>query len=518
MNAGTVPTQYPTEGRRKLITAGIMLSTMAVALDGTIANVALPQMQSSLSASPEQVVWVLTSYMIASAIMTPLASWLASRFGRKRVMSISVASFTLASLVCGLAGSLEVELAARLVQGISGAGLIPLGQATLLDINPPERQGRAMALAGLGAMLGPLSGPTLGGWLTDALSWRWVFFINLPIGVLAFLALSTFMEESREKGMARFDLLGFATVSILLGGLQLVLDRGPQLDWFDSAEIVGETLVVLLALWLAAVHMATARDTFVRAALFTDRNYVVGCLLSVVVGIITFATVPIVTIMMQNLLGYSALLTGLVSMPRGVGTVMGLIVVGNLIGKIDSRLLLLSGLLLTALGLYIFASLNLDTDQPPMLAGAFLQGIGGGLMIAPLSSLVFSTLKPHFRNEGAAIYALARNIGASLGISLLQFLAAHNDASVAGRLAEGIRPDNPELGLSAPALTFDDLPMLRMMAGQISRQAAMVATIDTLWLTFLVTCAALPLALAMRTKHLARSNSPAPHPVEAAAH
>ena len=494
------PPAYPSPGRRALITGSVMLSTMIVALDATIANVALPHMQASLGASPEQVVWVLTSYLIASAIMTPLASWLASRFGRQKVMTISAAGFTLASLACGLAGSLEFMVVARIVQGLCGAGLIPLGQATLMDINPPERQGKAMAMAGLGAMLGPLTGPTLGGWLTDNFTWRWVFLINLPVGILALIGIATFLPEVRDKVLRRFDMLGFATVSVFLGSFQLLLDRGEQLDWFDSAEIWIYAALFIGAGYQAVVHMLTARNTFVRAELFADRNYVFGCAISTVVGVVVFATVPIITIMMQTLLGYTPLHAGVVGMPRGIGTVLGLLIVGRMMGRIDARVLLFIGLSMLSVSLWMFAGMTLQMDERQLLIANFLQGMAGGLLIAPLSALTLTTLPPHFRNEGSAIYALARNMGSSLGISALQVLSTRNNASVSGQLSENVRPDNPQFGGALPDFNFHSLPDLAGMAGQIARQAAMVATVDTMWLTCLLSLATLPIALMMRTK------------------
>ncbi len=491
---------YPTPGRRLLITASVILVTMMVALDTTIANVALPHMQSSLSASPEQVVWVLTSYLLASAIMTPLSGWLASRYGRKRVMGISALTFTLSSLACGFAGSLEFMIFARLVQGISGAGLVPLGQATLLDINPPEKQGQAMAMTGLGAMLGPIAGPTLGGYLTDAFSWRWVFLINIPLGVIATIGIGLYMSETREKGMSRFDVMGFATLSLFLASLQLMMDRGQQLDWFDSVEIWIEAGMMLLFGYLTVVHMFTAKNTFVRGEIFLDRNYALGTVVSIVIGIVAFATIPIITIMMQTLLGYTALQTGLVSMPRGIGTVIGLIIVSRLIGRVDARILLLLGLAMTAVSLYLFSQIALAVDEGPLLFAGLLQGFAGGLMIAPLTTISFSTLTPKFRNEGAAIYSLARNIGSSLGISALQMFALNDSARVAGHLAENVRPDNPTFEAAMPDFDFSAIQSMFRIAREISRQSAMVATVDTLWMACLLAIATIPVALLMKAQ------------------
>jgi DHA2 family multidrug resistance protein len=491
---------YPSPRRKALITGSVMLSTMIAAMDSTIANVALPQMQSSLSASSEQILWVLTSYMIASAIMTPVASWLARRFGRKPVMALSVAGFTLASLACGMATSLPMMILARLIQGISSASLLPLGQATLLDINPPETQGKAMAMAGLGSMVGPLAGPTLGGWLTDVTSWRWVFLINLPIGVLAFIGLSTSMDDTRDKNVGRFDTFGFATISIFLGAFQLMMDRGQQLDWFDSREITLEATIAGLFAYFAVVHMFTARETFIRAEIFKDRNFSIGSLISAVIGIITFATVPIIMVMMQTLLGYTAFFTGLISMPRGVGTTIAIVVAGNLVNRMDTRILLFAGLSVSAFSLYLFTRISLDTDQMPLIVAGLLQGFGGGLMIVPLTTLVFSTLSPEYRNEGAAIFALTRNIGASLGISGLQAMAIHNSANVATRLSAAIRPDNPMLQMARPDFSFAAAQSLAGVSAEISRQAAMVATLDTIWFACLLALALLPVILFMRNR------------------
>ncbi|MBU6267793.1 MAG: DHA2 family efflux MFS transporter permease subunit [Sphingomonadales bacterium] len=496
----TAPHLAISKSRRTLITCSVMLSTMIVALDGTIANVALPHMQASLLASPEQVVWVLTSYLVASAIAMPLSGWLASRYGRKLVMVASAAGFTLASVSCGLSTSLGMMVVSRLLQGAFGAGLVPLGQATLLDVYPPERQGQAMVIAGLGAMIGPLSGPTLGGWLTDAFNWRWIFMINVPIGLAAMVGLWSTLPETRNEGMAKFDLFGFATVSIFIGTLQLMMDRGQQLDWFESREICIEAAAVAVFLWMSVVHMLTARDTFVSVDVFRDRNFTIGTVISAAIGILIFASVPIIVVMQQQLLGYSAYYSGLVSLPRGFGTVFGLLVVGRLMGRVDERVLLLAGLAMLSLALWMLSRLSLQTDATPLLITAGLQGMGGGLMIAPLSAISYSTLALRLRNEGAALYALARSIGQSLGLSALQALSLRNAAQVSSRLVEGVIPSSATLAYAAPGLRFDEGLGLRALAGEAYRQAAMVATIDSMWLILLLALAMMPLILLMQRR------------------
>lgn len=499
---------YPSPARKAFITASVMITTLIVTIDMTITVVAVPKMMADLQAGPDQIAWVLTSYLIASAVMMPLASWLASRFGRKRVMFISIATFTIASLVCGSARSIEVMVLARIVQGLGGAGLIPLGQATLLDINPPEKQPMAMAYAGLGAMVGPLLGPTLGGWLTDNYSWHWVFLINLPIGIAALIGMLSHLEV-RDTSMPRFDWIGFLTITVFVGGFQLILDRGEQVDWFDSAEICIEAGVVALAFYLLMVHMFTRRDTFLRADLFKDRNFAIGTMVSTVVGMVIFASSPMLVMYTENLLGYSAFKFGLINIPRAVGTIVGLLIVTRIMRLIDARLLLLVGMAMSVVSLYLFAGLNLETDAMPIMIAGTFQGFSGGMLISPLSALAFATLNPAYRNEGAAMFALVRNLGQSMGISAMTLISIQQTAQVSARLTEGVRPDNPMLEWARPGMDFSDPANLARTSGEIWRQATMVATIDAFWLSCLVALATIPVIFLMKKQKLGQL-APAP--------
>ncbi len=498
---------YPDRTRRWLITGSAMLAATMVAVDTTIANVALPHIQSTMSASQEQIIWVLTSYLIASAIATPLSGWLASRFGRKRVMVISVAGFTLASLLCAMANDLPTLVLARTIQGAAGAGLVPLSQATLLDINPPENQAKAMAIYGLGSMLGPLVGPTLGGWLTDTYSWRWVFFINLPFGILAGLGMATFLSETRDVRPPRFDMFGFAALSIALASFQLMLDRGQQLDWFDATEVRIWAALLLVCVYLTAVQMFTRKDSFINPQMFADRNFAVGCLISCTIGVVSFATIPILTVMMQSLLGYTALSTGMIGAPRAIGTLLSMILVTRLIGRIDTKILLVTGLALTGICQYMYAGIDLSVDAHTLLIDGLVQGIGSGLIFVPLSTIVFSTLSGNLRNQGAAMYALTRNIGASLGISLLQRQLTQQQAVAQSHLTEAVRPDSPVLQWQMPDFNLGSNTAIAQMAGLVERQATMLAYISVYQLLAAISFIMLPAIFLMRSPR--RASPPA---------
>ncbi|MFT3966531.1 MAG: DHA2 family efflux MFS transporter permease subunit [Sphingobium sp.] len=502
--------RYPDPARRLLISVSAMLAATMVAVDTTIANVALPHMQSTMSASQDEIVWVLTSYLVAAAIATPLSGWLASRFGRRAVMLWSIAGFTLASLLCGVADDLGTLVAARTIQGICGAGLVPLSQATLLDIYPPDKHGKAMAVFGLGSLLGPIIGPTLGGWLTDYFSWRWVFFINLLLGLLSGVGMYLFQIEARDAKPEKFDLFGFATISIALAAFQLMLDRGQQLDWFDATEVCVYAGILAVSLYLAIVHMCTTRNSFIKPRLFGDRNFAIGCLLSATIGVVAFATIPLITVMMQHLLGYTALRTGMVSAPRGIGTLVSMLLVSRMIGRVDTRLFIFGGLALTAFGLFLYARLDLYADQGALLWAGFVQGVGSGLMFVPLSTIVFATLPQALRNEGAAMYNLTRNIGSSIGISLLQRELFVSTAIGQSRLVEGVRPDSPVAQYAAPDMDFSSLESLARMNGEVARQASMVAYVDTFALTAIIAALMIPAIMFLRPPRRSAKAEPLP--------
>ncbi|MCJ2187278.1 MDR family MFS transporter [Novosphingobium beihaiensis] len=498
MTAEVLPIQYPSKARRMLITIPSMIASTMVAVDITIANVALPHMQSSLSASQEQVLWVLTSYLVAGAIATPLSGWLAGRVGRKNVMLFSVAGFTIASALCGLSTSLTMIVLARFLQGACGAALVPLSQAILLDINPPEEHAKAMAVFALGSMAGPIIGPTLGGWLTDTLSWRWVFFINVPFGILSFLGMLAFLVRRHNRDVPRFDLFGFVTVSIALTSLQLILDRGEHLDWWESTEIRIYTLILAISGYLTIVHMFTAKDTFIRPELFRDRNFAVGSVFSMMIGVVAFATIPMVVVMTQSLLGYTALHTGIVGLPRAIGTLFSMLIVTRLVALVDVRAIIIAGLAIMGVSMLMYSHMDLYVDERALLVTGFVQGMGSGLIFVPLSVVVFSTLAPRLRNEGASMYALTRNIGNAIGISLLNVKLVQDIAASRNGLVQGLRPDNPVVQYTRPDLDFSSTGALARLNGEVMRQASMVGNVSIYHFVFLLTLILIPLVLLLR--------------------
>jgi len=484
---------------RGVITACVMMATIMQALDTTIANVALPYMQGNLSATQDQINWVLTSYIVAAAITTPVTGFLAARFGRRRIFLAAVAGFTGASVLCGMAGSIEQMVLFRLLQGIFGAPLVPMSQSVLLDSYPKERHGSAMAMWGVGVMVGPILGPTLGGWLTESYNWRFVFYVNLPVGILTFLGLSTFLSESKITKLA-FDWFGFATLSLFIGALQMMLDRGEQLDWFSSAEIVLEAALAGLSLYLFLVHTVTSERPFIDPRMFRDRNFSIGLIFIFMVGIILLATLALLTPYLQNLMGYPVITAGLVLAPRGIGTMIAMIIVGRVINKVDPRALIISGLLLTSFALYEMAGFTPDVSQGTLIRTGIIQGFGLGFIFVPLSTITFATLTPEFRTQGTALFSLVRNIGSSIGISLVIFLLGRNTQVMHTELVQHITPFNDALQSGGPARVWD----LATAAGraalnaEITRQATIIAFNDDFKLMMIVALAALPLVLLLR--------------------
>jgi DHA2 family multidrug resistance protein len=499
---------------RVAITISIMLATFMQGVDTTIANVALPHMQGSLSAAQDQIAWVVTSYIVAAAIMTPLTGWLAGRFGIKWVFLISVIGFTLASALCGAATSLSQLVIYRLLQGVCGAALVPLSQAVLFQINPPERHAKAMAVWGMGVILGPIIGPALGGYLTDYYNWRWVFYINLPVGILASIGIFLFIRESRHGHREPFDFFGFATLSLAIGALQMMLDRGELKDWFGSTEIWVEAALAALGLYLFVVHTWTATlRSFLNRDLLKDANCVTGTLLMFLVGIPLYGTMTLLPTMLQQLMNYPVVTTGLVTAPRGIGTMLAMFVVARLVGRIDIRLIILSGLLITAAALWQMTGFTMQMGMGPIITSGLLQGFGLGFVFTPLSTVTFSTLPRNILTQGTAIFSLMRNVGGSIGISIVEALLTENTQTVHSRLVEGLRPDNPLVHTLPAPWSLTAPAGIAALNAEATRQAAMVAYIDDFKLMMLIVILASPLLLLLK-KPPARTAGPSPAAAE----
>ncbi|KUO56184.1 MAG: disulfide bond formation protein DsbA [Sphingomonadales bacterium BRH_c3] len=498
---------YLQTGNYWLLIIGIMSASLLQILDTTIANVAIPHMQASLGATIDSVTWVLTSYIIASAIALPITGWLADQIGARRLFIGSVAGFIIASMLCGMAQNLEEMIAFRALQGVAGAFIAPLSQAFMLDVTKPSKHPQVMAIWGMGIMIGPILGPILGGWLTESANWRWVFYVNLPIGILSLTTLIAFLPH-REKRKRRFDLTGFILLALALSGLQLLLDRGGHVDWFDATEIWIYTIVAAAAAWMVVVHLATADNPLFHVRLFTDRNFVISLLFMLLIGVVMFAVMALLPPMLQNLFGYGVIDTGIVLMPRGVGILISMQLSGLMMRwGFDARAIVATGLLMTAFSLWQMAHWSLAVDNVHIIGSGLIQGLGMGLVFIPLQVVAFATLPPHLRTEGSSLLNLSRSLGASAGIALMMVLLGRN-----------IQVSHSDLAGHVTALTGNIVDVstidrfqamgdvvLRIADAEVNRQAAMIAYIDDFWLMMWVTLAAAPLAFLLRINRRARA-------------
>jgi DHA2 family multidrug resistance protein len=512
MASATGPVANPI-AHRGMITACVILAVIMQALDTTIANVALPYIQGSVSASQDQINWVLTSYIVAAAIMTPPSGWLAGRFGRKRVLSVSIVGFVIASMLCGMAQSLPQIVVFRLLQGFFGAALVPLSQSILLDIYTPAERGSAMALFGVSVMVGPVLGPVIGGWLTDNLTWRWVFYINLPIGALALAGVSVFVKETTADRSSKLDWLGFGTLSLAIASLQLFMDRGEQLNWFGSGEIIIEAVVCAAAAYVFLVHTLTSKKSFVNPSLFRDRNFSVGMFFIFIVGITYLASLALMTPYLQTLMGYPVTTAGIVMGPRGLGTMACMFLVGRLIGRVDTRILLMCGLGLTAWAMWIMTGWTPDVSQWTVVSTGFIQGAGLGFLFVPLTTVTFSTLSPEKRSEGTGLYNLSRNIGSSVGISIVSALLIENTQVNHAEIGAYVTATNRYFNIPAIAGNWSPLTASGRAAldSQITQQATIISYTDDFKLLMILSLAAIPLVFLL--KRASANSAPMDHAV-----
>ncbi|HET6608592.1 MAG TPA: DHA2 family efflux MFS transporter permease subunit [Rhodopila sp.] len=486
---------------RTIITLCTVGATLMQALDQTIANVALPYMQGSLSATYDEITWVLTSYITAAAIMTAPVGWLAARFGRKYLFITCLVGFTATSMMCGAAQSLSQMVVFRLLQGMFGAALVPLSQSTMMDIYPAEQRGKAMAIWGIGVMVGPILGPTLGGYLTEMYNWRFVFYINLPFGILATLGLLFFMPRSFGNFSLKFDWVGFGVLSLGIGGLQMMLDRGQNQDWFTSREIITEAVLGGLGVYLFVIHMLTAKKPFIPPMLFVDRNFAAGLSLMFTTGTILVSSSSLMAPWLQNLANYPVESAGLIMAPRGIGTMAAMMLSGRLSNKMDPRWLMAAGIVALSWSMHEMTSWTPDVAQWRIITVIVVQGCGLGLVFLPLQVLAFATLPSQYRTDGASLFSLFRNIGAAIGVSVTSSLLAHNTQVLHEQIGAHINPFNRALQTGGavtqhwnPA-TVHGASVLDQMVNQ---QAQIIAYINDYRLMVFTTLSSLALLVFMR--------------------
>jgi DHA2 family multidrug resistance protein len=485
---------------RGIITACVMAATLMQTLDTTIVNVALPYIQGSIAASPDQITWTLTSYIVAAAIMTPPIGWLSSRFGRKTLFLVSLVGFTVASMLCGTAQSLPQIVLYRALQGVFGASLVPLSQTTMLDIFPPAQRGQAMAVWVMGVVVGPILGPTIGGYLTFYYDWRWVFYINLPLGILAFAGLWFFMEDPKHKDGIAFDWTGFVALSVGLTTLQLFLDRGEIKDWFGSDEIITYAVLCCLGFYLFLVHLFTAKNALIPPRIFRDMNFSAGLLMIFAVGMLILATSALMAPYLQALSGREVDNAGLLLAPRGAGTMAGVILAGRLSNKVDSRLLMFVGILMIAETLREMTGWTPDISAWSLTLNSIAQGFGLGIVFTPLQVVAFATLAPELRTDGTALFSLLRNIGLAIGVSVTSTVLTEMTQAAHAGIATTVTSFNRNLQAGGASLYWTPaLPQgLSLLNAEVTRQASVVGYLDDFKLLFIVSLTMLPLLLLMR--------------------
>jgi DHA2 family multidrug resistance protein len=477
-----------------------MAGTLMQALDTTIANVALPYMRGSLSASQDQITWVLTSYIVAAAVMTAPVGWLAARFGKKNILLVSMIGFTVTSMLCGMATDLSEIVIFRLLQGVFGAALAPLSQSVMIDLFPIEKRAQVMAIWGIGVMLGPILGPTLGGYLTDAYSWRWVFYVNVPFGIAATLGLwVAFKDTARNEGL-KFDWSGFLFLALGMGCLQLMLDRGETQDWFSSLEIIIYAVLTGVGIYLFMVHLFLGKAPFLPRKMFADRNYSSSQVVMFVVGAVLLASSALMPPYLQNLGGYSVLQTGLLLGPRGFGTIAAMILVGRIANKSDPRILMTIGTTCVAWSLWQMAQWTPSIDYWELLYVSMVQGFGFGMVFVPLNLVAFATLPGQYRTDGSAFMNLVRNVGSAIGVSVSTTILTNSMQAIRADLTRFATPFNRGLAVNGESLYYNlNLPTGQQgLNGIISLRSAIEAYANDFLFMFYLTLIMYPLIWLMR--------------------
>ena len=486
---------------RAMVLATCTAVTFLYAMTVTIANVSLPQMQGALSAAPDQIAWVVTSNIVATAVMTPLAGWLVERFGRRRVCIWGVIGFGLASLGCGRSDSLAELVLFRTLQGGLGAPLVPVSQSIVLDTYPKRSHGAVIALFGMGSVLGPIVGPVAGGWLSEAYNWRYVFYMVVPFALFALLGTLAFIHDRGESSRVRLDWLGFLLLSVLLASVQLTLDRGERADWFDSAEIIGWLAIAGIALYGFILRSLTAERPFLDPKLLADRNFTIGIVLIFVFGMLNFTPMTLLPPMLQSVGGYPDSVIGFVLGARGLGTLVAFFLM-IFASRLDPRPMIVFGFLLQAYAGWQLAQLDVNLGTADVFWPMAIQGFGVGVLWVPITMVTFATLDPSRVSEGSAVFHMVRNIGSSIHISLSITLAVRMSRANYAELTERVTPYSESLSMPwvSGAWNLDQAAGLAGLSREMVRQAAMIGYIDGFVFFIGTSLVVLPLVFLIRLK------------------
>jgi MFS transporter, DHA2 family, multidrug resistance protein len=495
-----------------LVAIAVMASTFMEVLDTTVVNVSLPHIAGSLSATTDEATWALTSYLVANAIILPMTGWLANFFGRKRLLLVSVIGFTAASFLCGLAPTLPLLIVFRCIQGACGGGLQPLSQAILMEVFPPQDRGKAMGFWGLGIVVAPMLGPVLGGWLTDSYSWRWVFYINVPIGIVAVFLTTIFVFDPSyiKRSTAKIDFWGMGYLALGISCLQIMLDKGQELDWFGSNFIRVLSIFAIGALAAFVIRELTTEHPIVDLSIFKIRTYATGVFLMTVLGFVLYGSTVLVPLLLQTVLGYPALNAGVAMLPRGLGSFIAMPVVGAMMSRVRPRYMLVGGTLLGSFAMFRLAHLNLDVGYWNFFWALIWQGVGMGLMFIPLTTITNDPIPLERMGNATSIFNLMRNIGASIGISMVLAIQTRHAQMHVNSLTANVTPSNLQAqgmvnGIKSMMMAqagADPATAQRMANGMIEnlirQQAAIMSFNDIFWLLAVIFLCMLPLIFLMR--------------------
>ena len=496
-----------------VVAAAVMLGTFMVILDSTVVNVSLPHIAGNLSSSVDETTWAITSYLAANAIILPMTGWLANYFGRKRLLILSLVGFTVSSFLCGLAPSLVVLILFRVLQGLSGGTLQPISQAVLLEAFPPADRGKAMGFWGLGIVVAPILGPVLGGWLTDNYSWRWVFYINVPIGIAAVVAARLYVFDPHYLRRAeRVDVFGIVSLALGVGALQIALDKGNEDDWFASHLILSLSIVAVIGLVAFVIRELKAKHPIVDLSIVAERSYGVGLFLSTVIGFVLYGSMVLLPVLLQTLWGYPAMQAGMAMAPRGVGSFIAMPIIGILTSKLDPRKLVVAGLLSGAFTMFWLGELNLQAGYWDVFWPQFIQGISMALLFVPLTTIAMAPIPREGMGNAASLFNLMRNIGGSIGIAVTTTMLSNRMQFHRSSLSQYLTVYDPRVTSSVDRLAGQfvsrgiDLVTARaravaMMIGNLQRQAAMMAFLDLFWVLGVVFLVVIPLLALMRRPH-----------------